>query len=292
MDGFSYHHLRHALKRHRRVIPACVTAMLVLALLWLNLTTPQYSTRMILSPVNKDNVATMGLRLSARKALDATTSGVTENESLSDFARAVQLLTSPEIARQMLRDDTLDIKQHLLATPGIGFSLRRILWRLAGQSLEPTQDAVALSDVLDRDLRIDAIGRSPMRLITLRHADRDFAIAFLNKLYHVTDTHLRLLARKRSQAESAYLQAALENVTLHQQRKIMTQLLAAQQQTAILLAANLPFAAEQLQPAQAPHNPDWPMVGLTLLAAVFLGLFIAVSVLYLLAIRQWLSRSA
>jgi uncharacterized protein involved in exopolysaccharide biosynthesis len=165
--------------------------------------------------------------------------------------------------------------------------LKWIIWHLAAQSLQPEDDVNTLSTILTQQVHVDTIGRSPMRKITFRHPNREFAVQLLNALYKASDIQLRESAQTRTTAEIAYLRVALNHVTLSDQRKALLDLLVEQEQTQLLIAVDLPFAADQIQHATAPSNPDWPPVGLVLFFAFSLGAFIGFSILYAVAIYEW-----
>lgn len=282
---FSYRDLSQTLKRHKFLVPGFIFGFVVLAFVWLNIATPKYTAIMVVDPTTK------GTLVNTTDIAQKPQTKLEEEESGTDFARFIQILTSPEVAATLLKDPSLDIKQQLMTRSGMTQSIKALLWHLAGQQAETPQDAATLADILSHELRVDDIGRSTMRQISMRHANRDFVIQFLNKLYSVADTQLRQQTSNRNLQETAYLRAALARVTITEQRKALTDLLTLREQTQILLSADVPFAAEQIQQAQAPATPDWPPVGLVLFFAVCLGAFTGLSVLYLLAIRTWLNQS-
>jgi uncharacterized protein involved in exopolysaccharide biosynthesis len=294
MAAFSYSDFFSTAKKHQWLIPISVVITLVLAFLWLNIVTPQYTAEMILGPTSQNGVAARGARLPLENVqnekIRTTPAEMTADETLSDFSRIIQLLSSPEIATRLLQDKKLAVQQHLLSSHGMGHGLKILLWRLAGQSLNPDDDPANLAELLTRDVQIDTIGRSAMRRVTFRNKDRDFALDLLNALYKAGDAQLRAQGQTRTTSEIAYLRVALDHVTLADQRKALLDLLAEQEQTQLLISVDLPFAADQIQAATAPSNPDWPPVGLVLLFAFFLGAFAGFSILYALAVREWQSK--
>lgn len=290
MAHFSYQDFLRSVRTTYWIIPAVTCAFVLLALMWMNITTPKYTAEMVLGPTAQTGVAARGIRLPIETLQNETIRGnpteTSADETLSDFSRVVQLLTSPEIAARLLEDKELDLAAHLKQDSGI----KSFLWRLAGQKLNTTQDASSVSAMLARDVRIDTIGRSAMRKVTFRHADRIFAEQLLNALYKASDAHLRAQAETRTTAEIAYLQIALQRVTLTDQKKVLLDLLASQERTRLLIVVDLPFAADQIQKAVAPLNPDWPPVGLVLFFAILCGLFAGFSLVYAMAVHQWVSR--
>lgn len=291
MTEFAYTHFFNAGRRYKWVIPVSILLALVFAFLWMNVTTPKYTGEMILGPTSQTGVAARGIRLPIEnlqnEKIRANPTEINNNETLSDFAREVQLLTSPEVAEQLLADQDLAIAERLLSQRGMMIQIKSVLWKMAGQKTNTQKDASTLAAALESQLHIDAIGLSAMRRITFRHADREFAIDLLNALYRAADKYLRNQAQERTVTETAYLRAALDRVTLADQRKALLDLLVEQEQTQLLLAVDLPFAADQVQRASAPHRPDWPPVGLVLFFAICIGAFAGFSILYMLAVREW-----
>ena len=291
MAAFSYDDFFASAKRHKKIIPLSIVITLILAFLYLNVTTPQYTGEMILGPTAQNGVAARGARLPLEniqnEKIRMNSAEMAADETLSDFSRSVQLLTSAEIAKRLLQNDQLQLKQNLMSSHGLMHKLKSLLWRLAGQSLQPDDDATALAGTLTQRVHIDTIGRSAMRKITFRHPNRDFTIQLLNALYKASDAQLRESAQVRTTAEIAYLRVALDHVTLADQRKALLDLLVEQEQTQLLIAVDLPFAADRIQSATAPTNPDWPPVGLVLFFAFCLGAFTGFSILYAAAFHEW-----
>jgi uncharacterized protein involved in exopolysaccharide biosynthesis len=291
MQRFSYTDFFATAKRYPKLILSAIGVTLLLAFVWLNVTTPQYTGEMVLGPTSQTGVAARGARLPLEdiqnEKIRTTPAEMTADETLSDFSREIQLLTSPEIAARLLKDKDLQLDQNLLHQHGMMHGVKWLLWHLAGQSLQSDEDATSLSALLTSEVHVDTIGRSAMRKITFRHPNREFAVGLLNALYRASDAQLKEQAQTRTTAEIAYLRVALDHVTLADQRKAFVDLLAEQEQTQLLIAIDLPFAADRIQAATAPLNPDWPPVGLVLLFAFLLGAFAGFSVLYALAIREW-----
>lgn len=261
---FTYRDLKESWKRHIFLVPIWVAGTVILAFLWLNLATPRYTAETVIGPTSRKGGAARGIRLEfqdlAQERIRNSPNETSDDETLSDFARAMQLLLSPEIAAILLQDQTLATESQLFS---VGNPLKRFIWMLAGQRLNARPDAATLSDILKHELHIEHVGRSAMRKLWLRHPDRDFVVKFLD---------------------------ALERVTQSDQRRALADLLAAQEQTLLLLSVDLPFAADQIEKAQAPSTPDWPNIGLTLFMALALGLFLGFYTLYALAVQEWLKK--
>ncbi len=285
MAAFTYTDFFKTAKKHKFIIPVSTGITVLAALVWMNCVTPRYTAEMVLGPVTQTMPKTNG------KTMQIKSEGE-QDDAVSDYARAIQLLVSPEVAQNLLQNKKLDIKDRLLSKQGIGYRIKSFVWRLAGQRYNAAQDSAAVAQALQHEVQIDAIGRSAMRRITFRHADRNFAIDVLNAVYKASDDHLRKNAAARAVTQSVYLKATLNHVTQSDQRKVLTKLLSEQERTRVLIAVDLPFAAEQVQEATAPSVADWPSVGLVLCFAFLLGAFAGFSLLYAMAVRQWVLQQA
>ncbi len=272
------------------VLPVCLGAAFLLTVLLLHMVTPRYTVTAIVGPTAREGAAARGAARLPVAALPDEAGRLnlierSDDETLSDFARFMQLLTTPEIAQKLLDDPALDIRAHLAVGTGWRGGLDRLARFLAGQRTTQSLDAAELAKILRRRLAVNAIGRSAMREIALRDTDRDFAIRLVDALIAAADDHLKEQAMRRTASEIVYLRRALERVTLAEHRKTLAALLALQEQTQMMLAVDLPFAADAIQAAQAPQAPDWPPASLCFAGALFLGLLAACSFHYLRAVQ-------
>jgi uncharacterized protein involved in exopolysaccharide biosynthesis len=122
-------------------------------------------------------------------------------------------------------------------------------------------------------MRVEAVGTGAMRRIVLPHPDPVLAKTLLMALYRAADDHLRHQAKTRTETEIAYVQQALRADMLAEHRTALINVLSAQEQTMMMLRVDLPFAADLIQPPQAPSMPDWPNPLLVLVLSVLLGGF-------------------
>ena len=298
----TYVDLMRMIKR-RWFLVAVITALFVLiAIIVLQLSPRLYTTQMIVGPTASDGVAGRGNRLTLQSTDSPLYRGapveLDKDESLSDFSRFIELITSQEITRRVIRhhpSDSLSILQKLFADQwdaetqswrppgGVISRLKRAMnWLGRGGKTWVPPSARAATQVLDRNLLIEPVGTSAMRRIVYRHSDRQFGIDLLNALYDAADEHLRDQAKRRTRAEIDYIQRALQNVTFSEHRRALANLLAAQEQTQMMISVDLPFAADQIESAHAPELPDWPPVIPVIIVAFFAGLLIAISVVYIL----------
>lgn len=281
-----------------RLVAACALAALLLALAGLRLVPAEHTASMVVGPTARTGVAAMGPRMPVHGADGAF--GLAEpgsgDEALSDFARFLQLLGSVPVAARLMADPALE--QRLFperwdagsgrwtAPSGAAPTLKRLLLGLAGREDWVEPDAEALATRLRRALLVSPVGTGPMRRLTLRHADRAFALELLGRLAAAADAHLRGEAMRRSAAQVAHVRAKLATVTQADHRRPLVDLLAEQERVSLLIEVDLPFAADPIEPPSAARLPDWPDPLVVLPTALVGGLMLGVVLVTLRAARR------
>lgn len=269
-------------------VPLCMIVFFLMTLLWLRISTPLYTAEMVVGPTARSGVAGRGIRLPQQmqqnERIRPVPAELSDKETLSDYARFLELLHAPITAEALLKNADLKLSDHLNAKRG---GLRRMLRSLAGYETPSEWDASDLAAYLNKRVTVEAVGYSPMRLVRFRHKDRDFAVNLLDALYASADASLRTQARIRTEAEIAYLQDALQRVTLSDQRNALADMLESQEQTRMMIGVDLPFAADRIETAHASVAPDYPSAEMALVLSLVLGAFFGAGLLYLQFARQW-----
>lgn len=258
---------------------------LAVAALWL--VTPAYTAAMVIGPTARVGSAAMGARVPTLNGRDSA--GVAEpgagDESLSDFARYLELFGSGPVADRLAADPA--ILRALFAErwdaeaerwrppPGLFPTVKRALLAMVGREdwVEPDGDRVARA-LRDR-LVVDMLRSGPMRRITFRHADRAIAVELLGRIAAATDAHLRAEAARRSAAQIAHIKLRLGAVTVAEHRQALSDLLLDQERVAMMIGVDLPFAADMIQPPAAATLPDWPNPAVVIPLAGLVGLVAA-----------------
>jgi uncharacterized protein involved in exopolysaccharide biosynthesis len=100
--------------------------------------------------------------------------------------------------------------------------------------------------------------------LRLKYYDRGFAITLLYALHEAADNVLREEAARRSAAISEYIEKQMPTVNLQEHREILSEILASQERIRILVAVDLPYAADIVEPPTAGLQPDspqpWPII--------------------------------
>ncbi|HEY0837232.1 MAG TPA: hypothetical protein VGE72_25190, partial [Azospirillum sp.] len=240
------------------------------AILGLRLVSAEFTASMVVGPTARTGVAAMGPRVPA--AGPEVAAGIAEqgagDETLSDFARFLELLGSAPVAARLADDPALlrrlfperwDAAAGEWRAPvGLAAGAKRLLLALAGREDWVEPDVVETARRLREHVVVATVGTGPMRRIAVRHAERGFALDLLGRLVAATDAHLRAEAARRSAAQIAYVGAQIARVTKAEHRRILTELLAEQERVAMLIEVDLPFAADPIEPPTAARLPDWP----------------------------------
>lgn len=260
----------------------------IAALLSLRLIEPQYSAAMTVGPA-RNGAAAVGLRVGGGGRFGLTTPG-TPDEFLSDFARYQELLRATPVAERLLAESDITRRlfadrwdaaaQEWRAAPGVWPAIKQAGLALAGRPLQsPPPDAVALAQLLHRQVSISSVGTGAMRRIVFRHPDRDFALTVLGRIAAAADSHLRNEAARRARAQIDFVRARLRETTIIEYREALTQVLADEERALMALGIDLPYAVDVIEPPHAAALPDWPeallLAGGTGAAAFCVALFIS-----------------
>ncbi len=270
-----------------RLVAVCALGSLLLAAFALRGLPPEHTASMVVGPIARTGASAMGARTPVAMRADMPMSMLefgNGDEMLSDFARFVELLSSPTVAARLMTEPGL--LAHLFPerwdpatgrwhTPG-GLSgwLRGLILGLAGREDWSAPDVDIVSHHLRRAIVVQSLGTTPMRRISYRDSDRAFAVTLLHRLTAAADAHLRTEAARRANAEIGYIRAGLAAAQTADSRKALVELLGDQERVAMMIGVDLPFAADPIEPPSASNQPDWPnpLIILPLAAAVGAGL--------------------
>lgn len=280
------------LVRARMRLLATALAGLLLTLVAVWLLEPRHTATMMVGPTTRLGPSGMGPTLPAGtggspRALAEPGSG---EETLSDYARYLELLTAHPVAAR-LKDDpvimTTIFRDHWDAERGVwrppvtlGHTARRLFYGVAGQRAWAPPDGERLARHLERTVRIERVGTGPIRRVVYRHADREFAMRLLAALHTAADGLIRDEAGRRIAVEIDYLRGRLEEVRVEEHRLAMTALLGDQERIRMMIAVDLPFAADLVAPPMAAALPDWPDPAALLPFGALVGLVAGLICLY------------
>lgn len=170
----------------------------------------------------------------------------------ADFAVYEMLMTSPRVATALVKDET--IKTRLNDVCG-----------------NCGRDTAKLSHWLSGHVRIQPVGATQMRRITVRLHDKTLATDLLRALHRLSDETIRADVRVRTDQRIAYLREQLGGVANLDQRDAMIGLLKEQERTRMMVGIDSDFAAEIIDPPSLPDRPACPNLYMLLPLLALLG---------------------
>lgn len=286
MSGIEEDAIRVALRglrRGARRIAAGAIAGAALAIAILNLSDPRFTASMAVGPTSAVGPAAMGVAAPppGREGPIGLAERSVAGEELSDFSRWLHLITSEPAAERVLADGALarglfpdrwDAERSEWRAPGgPGAWARRRLLGLAGREDWVVPDAVAVARALRDRVVIEPVGTGPIKRVRVVDADREFALRLLRAVADAADGRLRAEATRRLQAQITHIRESLTAVSAAENRRVLSELLAERERSALMIAVDLPYAADVLEPPSAPSRPDQPDPIVVLLALVAAG---------------------
>lgn len=232
---------------------------LIGAFIFLTIATPTYKASMIVAPADGYALGdyASSSQYDAIAALPFWRPKDQEGAS-TDFYRFVHTLRGSAAAKILMTDQNV---------------LKRINETLSTKITKPE----ALAVYLNRKLRVDPLGASPLRKISYNHPDAEFAAAMLRKIHLVADQMIRRDRRRQSQSRIEYLDNSLRKTNNPDHRKGITNLLMQQEHVQMLANLDEAYAAIVVEPASSSPKPTWPNKPLILFISSFLGLLFGYS---------------
>ncbi len=249
-----------ALWRGRGFVAAGAVVGLLLALVFLFLTVPQYRMTMLVAPAERAPKADIKALLPDNPsfALQYLVNTIGSQDS-TDFMRFETMLRGPQIAGVLLKDPK--IKEGLNQAGPFVFS-----------AAPDISSATALSDFFEQRLKIMPVGNTPLRRIMIDHTSPEFGLYLLGRLYAETDRVIRVEIADKAQTRSRYLKEMLNKVNHPDHRRALTSLLMEQEHILMLLAMQEPFAAIIAEPPYASARIWWPRKSLIIPGFVLAGM--------------------
>lgn len=223
------------------------------AFLFLLLATPKYKAVMIVAPADGYALGDYASSIQYDRIAALPFWRPKDQEGAStDFYRFVHTLRGTTAAKILIKDEAVLI--------GINKERDRKIKR-------PEE----LSSYLNRYIRVDPLGATPLRRLSYHHPDPEFAAALLRKLHLVADQMIRRDRRRQSQSRVDYLENALRKTVHPDHRKGITNLLMQQEHIQMLANLDEAYAAIVVEPASSGPKPSWPNKPFTWSIAFLLG---------------------
>ena len=217
------------------------------------------------------------------------------NNSTTDFIYFEQLVTSHEVAKELAKNPIImrtifasewDNKNKKWQAPsGVINSTKRFINKIIGYKNWTAPNATRLTQWLEHNLVIMPVGATPLREIRLNYHDPRFATALLKKLYDTTDNIIRQNTRTNTDAKIDYLRDRILQTPNPLHRSALTNILMEQEQIRIMVALNLPFAAQIIKQPTMSSNPVFPSPALLIPLMVIIG--VAIGFLFYQFRQRW-----
>lgn len=230
------------------------------AFLFFSIVIPQYRATMMVAPTTRSGTPDISALFpgNASFAMEYIAQSFGPGDS-SDFMRFESVLREAVVAGRLLNDPTI--------RGGVRQAHRfRIMQRPA------PEDAAGMAQWLQENVKIEPVGSTRLRRISVLHPDLQFGVILLRALYDVTDEMIRAELVEKTDRRIAYLERELAQISHPEHRRIMTDLLMDQEQIAMILAVGEPYAAQLSEPPYAGTKPYWPRRGVVFPAFAMVGL--------------------
>lgn len=230
---------------------------LALAVILTFVLTPYFKATMIVAPADGYALGDYASSVAEGKGMSIPFWRPREADDVStDFHRFVYTAKGPAAAAVLLKDPSV--------TEGLSKDGR---WPARREPWTPE----ALAAYLDKNIRIEHLGATPLRRLSYRHPDPAFAAALLRKLHLVADQMIRRDRRRQSEARIAYLQDQLIDTVNPDHRRGIADLLTQQEHVKMLANLDEPYAAIVVEPPAASAKPVWPNGMLLIAVMMMLG---------------------
>jgi LPS O-antigen subunit length determinant protein (WzzB/FepE family) len=228
-----------------------------LALIFILFSTPLYRASMIIAPADGYALGDYASSQTEGEALTIPFWRPREADGIStDFHRFVFTIQGPAVAAILMKDPSV-----------ISGIARDGSW----SSKADDWSAEELADYLQKNIKVQHLGATPLRKISYRHPDPDFAAAFLRKAHLVADQLIRRDRRRQSETRIKYLETSLQKTANPDHRRGIASLLMQQEHIQMLANLDEPYAAIVVEPPASTPKPVWPDRMLLLAAFAVVG---------------------
>jgi capsular polysaccharide biosynthesis protein len=278
-------------KRRYLVIFAGIVSSLV-GLLFVHLSTFEYSANLKVTPVQRINGSTLdggmgglrGLASLAGISLPGSQDGQSFDlylESYQSRELAEELLTHPEITTRVFASEWDPLKKEWHEPKVSAKPLRRIIKSILGMPSFPWEppNGARLQEYLQNTIKIKRDQKTPIVTISIEHWDKDFALRLLNAAHEAVDLNLRRKALTRVNDNISYLTGKLAVTVVSEHRMAIAGALSEQEKLRMMTSSSTPFVAEPFGRAVTSIRPVKPKpirdIFVAGLSGVLLGGFIA-----------------
>jgi uncharacterized protein involved in exopolysaccharide biosynthesis len=271
----------------RRLVVGTAVLTAILALLTLRMIEPSFTATLIVGPTAAEGLLSEGVPLSG-STINGVVPGASEKMSyydrflyeLTSLSVANELASQPEIMRRVFEPMWNASAQAWGPDPRLVPRLRRMLSELAGRPSWSMPDGRDLARFLKSRIQVQQIGNTPLRRISYRHPDPEFARTLLSRLYTTTEHQLRSTAIKgNSRMIEEYERMTRITSDLEHKRALWSALIG-HEQFAMMMNVDLPLAANLMEPAVCDALPDTPDPAMVLPIAFMAGLVLGLILVF------------
>ncbi|WP_158045841.1 hypothetical protein [Skermanella pratensis] len=265
----------------RRLILGVTALSAVCAVLALRQIEPVFTATLIVGPTAAGGLLGRAAPLPAIPPGSETSTVQGAGETMSNYERflyevtsfpvAEELAAAPEVMRRVF-ERMWDADAGIWVPDNSPMPrLRRFFNGLVGRIPWTEPDARTLVRYLQKEVRIQQVGITPLRRITYRHADPEFARLLLNRLYATTERQLRSMAVRDNGRMIGEISRKIGITQDLGHVQALRSLLIAHERFAMMMDVDLPLAANLVQPAMAEAVPDTPDPVIVVAIAVAAG---------------------
>ncbi|MDR3414444.1 MAG: hypothetical protein P4L87_26360 [Formivibrio sp.] len=279
MDRVEFRPFLLNLRRSRKLFFVIATLSVVATICIYSQLKPQYTAFAVIGPPNTSLANVLAARPASlidistpnalRYLLDASSSGPEKN---SPYREYLSLFSSARLAKDLAEKHLLpkDVDKELQGTDGplgyietevrelLGFPKKEVSATDRMLAFLKAHLKVASSDsgiiaVLD-----PMINRSSYPMISFDYGDQKHAVEILRIILHEADQLVRENTRSNISARLVYIDGKLSHVTTTDQKRVITNLLSAEEQFNMIVSADPRYASNVLDVPHADHYRTWP----------------------------------
>lgn len=219
----------------------------VLAALAMLLCVPRYHAEMLVSPAAQIvRAGSAALAGEYDYAVLPYVAKPMDQSASADFVRFEKIVTGRAVAEILFRSAKI--------REGVARDRR---FRFEGGGAAGMSPA-ALADYLARTVRVDPVGATDLRRISYEHPEPGFAEFLLASLHAAADGTIRDQARRQAAERRDYLETAMASNPNPDHRRALTTLLMREEEVAMMIAMDQPYAAALAEAPAASARPVWP----------------------------------
>ena len=256
--------------RHRWIFLALVVAGGLYGLYRMHDHTPTYRASMVVAPTSAGGEGLSGRISSILPTFQSLGLSLGGSQEASNFDRLKLVMGSVTLARhlqdkfgllQRIHEDIWREDSRSWAGPdGTLFEWEQGVLSFLNLGTWQAPSVESLARSLRSGIEFELSQDSGFVEIGYAHPDRDFALWLLRTVYEEADDMLRRQDHVANSERKSYLGEKLAESTVVEMRQALATLLLQEEQTSMMLTADLPYAARVIEPAYVSRFPLTPSV--------------------------------